>query len=119
MAAALIPLIAGLAPSIINLIASLVHQHAPQAEMANGPGTGPVKFADVFAAVIDALQKAAASGAIDKTLPPDEQIKMIIQAVVNSMQLSGVLGGGAAIPAAPTGQVITLRVIGGTVQVQQ
>jgi hypothetical protein len=125
MAAAIIPLIAGLAPSIINLITSLIHQNAPVAETTYGPGTGPVKFADVFASVIAALQKAAAAGAIDKALPSDEIIKAIIQAVVTSMQMSGQLGETPAQPGGPAssigsvGQVITVRVVGGTLQIQQ
>ena len=67
MAAALIPLIAGIAPSIITLIASLVHKSAPAAESTNGSGTGPVKFAQVFQTVITSLQQAAA---VDKSPKP-------------------------------------------------
>lgn len=91
MAAAIIPLIAGIAPSVIQLISALVHKFAPQAEQKYGAGTGPIKFADVFNNVIIALQQAAASGAIDKTLPPDELIKAIIEAVVNSLNINGQL----------------------------
>ena len=91
MAAAIVPLVAGLAPTIINLITSLVHRNAPIAEAKLGNGTGPVKFADVFGAVIVALQSAAAAGTIDKQLPSDESVKLIIQAVVSSMKLQGQL----------------------------
>ncbi len=98
MAAALVPLIAGLAPTVINLITALVHKQAPVAEVTHGPGTGPVKFADVFGAVMTALQKAAAAGSISSTLPSDDIVKVVIQAVVSSMQLMGALGSSAVIP---------------------
>src|ERR1700757_3203287 len=106
MAAAFIPLIASIAPSIISLITGLVHKSAPKAEAANGPATGPVNFAQVFQDVILALQQAANSGVIDKILPNDDLIKAIIQAVVTSMQMSGTLPAGStatppAIPATP------------------
>lgn len=104
MAAAIIPIVASLAPDIIGLIAGLVHKHAPIAE-ATGPGTGPVKFADVFGAVMTALQNAAAAGSISKQLPSDEAIKSIIQAVVSSMKLSGLLDS----PVPVAGQSYTLR----------
>ena len=89
MAAALVPLILGAAPGIIDLITSLVHKSAPAAEQDLGAGTGPVKFAQVFGDVITALQKAAAIDQIPKVLPPDDTIRLIIQAVVSSMILSG------------------------------
>ena len=113
MAAVAVPLISALLPEVINLIAGLVHKAAPVAEVSNGPKTGPVKFADVFAAVMTALQNAAAAGSIPKILPPDDTVKAIIQAVVTSMQISGVLGTPAT-PAAPSaytvkaGQTITI-----------
>lgn len=91
MAAIAIPLITTLAPSIIQLIAGLVHKEAPAAEARYGAGTGPVKFSDVFSAVIQQLQAAATTGAIPKELPSDEAIKMVIQAVVSSMNLQGQL----------------------------
>jgi len=96
MAGALIPLIAGMAPDLLKLIVGLVHTKAPAVEQQLGPGTGPVKFAAVFADVLGALGTAASAGVIDKTLPSDEKIKTIIQSVVTSMQLSGVLGTGSA-----------------------
>jgi hypothetical protein len=110
VAAAAIPLITTLAPSIISLIASLVHQKAPVAEQQYGPGTGAVKFGAVFGDVVMALQKAAAAGQIDKVLPADDTIKAIIQAVVTAMQLSGVLATSPAAQAVtPTpGQSIVL-----------
>jgi hypothetical protein len=124
--AAFIPIIASVAPSIISLIAGLVHKNAPIAEATHGPGTGPVKFADVFTAVITALQSAAAAGQIDKTLPSDDSIKAIIQAVVSSMQLSGLLGATASTPPSSPGNpaagavgIVVLKIVGGTIQVQQ
>src|SRR4051812_39662100 len=90
MAALAVPLIASLAPTIIDLITSLVHKSAPTQE-ALGPKTGPLKFANVFGDVITSLTKAATAGQIDKALPPDDTIKLIIQSVVTSMKLSGQL----------------------------
>lgn len=91
MAGAIVPLISALAPEVVNLVAALVHHSAPQAEMTHGPQTGPVKFANVFGSVMEQLQAAAAAGTISKSLPSDETVKVIIQAVVASMQLSGTL----------------------------
>lgn len=113
MAAAIIPLIAGIAPPIINLIAGLVNKHAPAAETQFGPGTGPIKFADVFSNVINALQKSASAGTIDKTLPPDDTIKLIIQSIVSSLNISGQLS-----PQETPNSPKTLTIIGGTLQVQ-
>ena len=107
MAAALIPLIAGLAPEIINLIVGLVHPKAIAAEQNNGPLTGPVKFADVFVAVMQDLANAHAAGRISG-LPDDATVKVIIQAVVTSMQLSGYLGGAISAPA-PSAQSVVLK----------
>ncbi len=113
MAAAIIPLIAGLAPGVINLIASLVHGAAPQAESL-GTGTGPVKFATVFGDVMGSLTKAAEAGSIPKVLPSDDTVKMIIQAVVSSMQLSGTLKPAAVAPSEDivlrAGQAVRIRV---------
>ncbi len=87
----------GLAPTALNsaitLIAGLVHQKAPVLEDVRGPGTGPVKFTDLFGSVITDLQKAAAAGQIDKVLPSDDLIKLIMQSVVTSMKLQGQLDG--------------------------
>jgi len=105
MAAIALPIIEALAPTIITLITGLVHKQAPVAEASNGPGTGPVKFADVFSAVMIALQNAAAAGQIPKALPSDEAVKAIIQAVVTSMKLSGTL---IAPPSGSAPQAITL-----------
>src|ERR1051326_5311339 len=91
MADVILPLIAGLGPELINLVVGLIHQKAPAAE-AMGPSTGPVKFADVFVAVMSDLTKAKAAGQI-AVLPDDAVVKLIIQAVVMSMKLSGVLEG--------------------------
>ncbi len=93
MAAALVPLITTVAPSIISLIAGLVHKSAPAAETQFGPSTGPVKFATVFGDVMTGLQNAAAANQIDKTLPPDQTVQVIIQSIVTSMKLQGMLTG--------------------------
>src|SRR5579871_5790131 len=107
MAATVLPLIASLAPNIIGLITSLVHKSAPQAEQQLGGGTGPVKFAQVFSDVMTALQQAAAAGSIDKTLPGDDAVKLVIQSVVASMKGLGLLDSATAAsilqPAAPAG----------------
>lgn len=91
MASALIPLIAGVLPDVISLIAGLVHRAAPQAEAALGSGTGQAKFADVFASVMTTLTKAAEAGTIPKQLPSDDVVRTVIQGVVSSMKLSGLL----------------------------
>ena len=106
MASVIVPLVMGLAPEVIKLIASLVHKSAPTAESI-GPGTGVVKFAQVFGDVVTALTSAASAGQISKTLPPDDAIKLIIESVVSSMKLSGDLpASGAPVPAAAqTGQL--------------
>ena len=97
-----------LAPALIDLIVGLVHQKAPVAEQL-GPGTGPVKFADVFVSVMTDLTKAKAAGRIE-ALPDDPTVKVIIQAVVTSMQMSGMLGGAIAVPpVAPSAQSIVLK----------
>lgn len=106
--AAFIPLAATLAPSIIDLITSLVHHKAPQVEQQLGGGTGPVKFGDVFSYVMASLNAAATAGQIDKQLPSDDLVKLIIQSVVTSMNKFGMLGGTAPIipmPSPTTGQV--------------
>lgn len=96
MAAAVIPALEAVAPEIISLITGLVHKAAPAAEQQYGPKTGPVKFADVFGQVITALQNAAKAGQIDKALPSDQTVQLIIQSVVSSMNLSGMLTGAPA-----------------------
>lgn len=107
--AAAAPIAQAVLPEIISLIAGLVHKAAPAAEAANGPATGPVKFADVFVQVMGNLVKAHAAGQI-ATLPDDPTVKIIIQTVVTSMKLLGALS-----PAAPdqsiaikAGQTITI-----------
>lgn len=100
-------------PAVINLIAGLVHKKAPVIEAARGPQTGPVKFADLFGEVITSLQSAAAVGSIPKALPDDGTIKVIMQAVVTSMKLLGLLDGPAPVPAAvataPGAQALVLK----------
>lgn len=100
-AAAIIPAVTAIAPSLIDLITGLVHKGAPVAEQQLGPKTGPVKFARVFGEVMAYLQNAAAAGQIDKTLPSDQTVQTIIQAVVTSMNLSGMLTGARPRSAAP------------------
>ncbi len=120
MAAAIVPLIAQLAPEIVSLVVGLIHGHAPVAEAARGSGTGPAKFADVFVAVMKDLASAHAVGSIP-VLPDDPTVKLIIQSVVNSMQLMGGLGAAAKASPAPVaasvksltlapGQAITISV---------
>ena len=110
MASLAVPLITAIAPEIITLITGLVHKQAPVAEAANCPSTGPVKFADVFGAVITALTSAAAAGQIPKQLPSDDIVKVVIQAVVSSMKLGGLLGSPTVtIPAPATAQSLVLK----------
>lgn len=109
MAAALIPIFAGLAPELISLIVSLTHPAAKAAEAQLGTGSGPVKMATVFGDVMTALTKAAEAGTISKTLPPDETVKLILQAVVTSMKMSGALGSTPIAEAPSTSQIILLR----------
>jgi len=108
MATAIIPIITGLAPALIELIAGLVHQFAPREEQQLGAGTGQAKMANVFSDVVQSLQKAAAVGTIPKELPPDQTIGLIIQSVVSSMKLSGLLEPPPTATLAPA-QDITLR----------
>lgn len=111
MAAAIIPLVAAIAPEIISLITGLVHKAAPAAEAAHGASTGPVKFADVFASVITSLTKAAEAGSIPKALPSDDAVKTVIQSVVSSLKQLGLLDAAAVVaPATATAtQTVTLR----------
>jgi hypothetical protein len=102
MAAALIPLIApifeSLAPQVIALITALVHKHAAAAQAQLGVGTGPVKLAQVLTAVNSDLSDAAKAG----TIPPvtaTGSVAQVVQSVVGSMKLSGLLGASAASPA--------------------
>lgn len=121
MAAALVPLIASVAPPIIDLIAGLVHKHAPQVEASNGPGTGPVKFSDLFSIVQGALTRAAQTGAIPAgAVPSDDILKLIIQTGVTTLKLpGGVLADAtSATPPAPGAiEGTTFTIIGGTLQV--
>jgi hypothetical protein len=100
MAGAIVPIIGALAPSIINLIAGLVHQKAPVQQAALGSGTGAVKFANLFLDVMNDLTKAHAAGQID-TIPDDATAKTVIQSVISSMKLLGLLDS-SALPDAPT-----------------
>lgn len=110
MAAVAIPLIAGILPDVINLISALVHKHAPTAEQAGTTGTGAVKFADVFTAIMKDLVAAHAAGTIP-TLPDDATVKIIQQAVVNSLKLLGALSTPTPdpVPAGASSQVITVK----------
>jgi len=121
VAAAIAPLIAPLLvtelPKLVDLIVGLVHQKAPAAEAALGSGTGPVKFADVFAGVMNDLARAHAAGQLE-TIPDDTTAKLIIQSIVTSMKVSGWLTGspsplvpGVAAPLVLTaGQSLTISV---------
>jgi len=84
------------------LIAGLVHQKAPAQDAALGSGTGPVKFANLFVDVMGDLAKAHAAGTID-TIPDDATAKTVIQSVISSMKLLGLLDGSVVVdPAAVT-----------------
>ncbi|MDP9171438.1 MAG: hypothetical protein M3N54_12530 [Acidobacteriota bacterium] len=103
MATAIVPIIAQLIPlmpQVIDLIASLVHHKAQAAEVTHGPGTGPVKFTDVFVGTMKELVAAHVAGQID-AVPSDDQLRVVIQAVVKTMKLSSLLSG--APPIAPNG----------------
>ncbi len=95
-----------LEPVLANLIAGLVHRHAPAIEQQYGPGTGQVKIPELFDRVIGDLTKAATAGTIGKALPSDDIVRVVIQSVVSSMKLSGQLDAAAPVPA---GQAVTLR----------
>ncbi|GAC1496113.1 MAG: hypothetical protein NVS1B6_00930 [Steroidobacteraceae bacterium] len=88
---AAIPLILGLTPTILDLIVRLTHLRAPVAEHQLGSGTGPVKFGDVFSSVMASLTSAAAAGQIEKALPSDDVIRLLIQATISSMKAMGLL----------------------------
>jgi hypothetical protein len=103
MAAVAIPLIAAALPEVlnlVNLIVGLVHPKAIAAEQAHGPLSGPVKFADVFVAVMADLVKAHAAGTI-AILPDEATVKIIEQSVITTMKLAGMLGDAAAVVASP------------------
>lgn len=93
-----IPLIAGIAPNIISLITGLVHKKAPAVEAVLGPATGPLKFTEVLTAVMTALNASLQAGQITD-VPHEDLVKVIIQAVVTSMKLAGILDGPTTIPA--------------------
>ena len=99
--AAIAPLVAPLLPvignDIISLITGLVHQKAPVAQAANPvPGTGAVRFVDVFTGTMQTLVDLHAKGQIAGPLPDESIVKIIIQAVVTSMKLPGGLLGSPA-----------------------
>ncbi len=120
MAAAVVNALVPLAPGIFDLIAGLVHRKAPEAQAALGAGTGPVKFADVFTGVMNDLAKAHAAGQLPGPIPDDATVKLIIQAIVSSMNLLGLLDGIPAVLTAPAsssqaimikpGQILTITV---------
>ena len=92
MAAVAIPVLTALAPSILELITSLVHRGAPAQEAALGAKTGPVKFANLFASVMQDLINAHAAGQIAGDLPTTDLVKFVMQIVITSLKLQGVLG---------------------------
>lgn len=104
MAALAIPAIIAAAPlvenAIVSLIAALTHKTAPLVEAARGAGTGPVKFADLFVSVMSDLALAHSKGQISM-VPDDATAKLIIQSVLSSMKLLGLLDGQVS-PTAPT-----------------
>lgn len=107
--AAFIPLIAGLLPDVIKLVTSLAHPAVKEAETL-GPGTGPVKLAQVFEIVKSGLQSALIAKTVTDPLPSDDLIKIVIQAVVNALQLEGALGITSTPSVSATGsQALTLK----------
>lgn len=131
MAGVAVPIIEAVAPSVISLIAGLVHKQAPIEQANNGPSTGPVKFANVFNAVVAALENAVSAGQLDKTaVPSTDTVKLIIQVIITALKLpGGVLSDVPAPTSVPTIAVSALAssgtspmifsVIGGTLQLQQ
>jgi hypothetical protein len=104
----LAPLIPVIGNDIISLITGLVHKEAPIAQAANPvAGTGAVRFADVFTAVMQAVVNAHAAGQIAGAIPDDGLVKVIIQAVVTSMKLpGGLLGSPVAVVSADGSQTL-------------
>jgi hypothetical protein len=91
MAAAIIPVLAPLIPTLANelvtFIANLAHSHAAAAQVTKAPGTGPAVFADVLLAVQNSLIKTHAAGQLPGDIPDMAIVKIIIQAVYTVMQL--------------------------------
>jgi hypothetical protein len=115
MAGVLIPLIlpglTELLKVVAPLISALVHQHAPVVEAQQGPGTGPVKFADLNVVVMQALVKAHAAGEITGDLPSADLVKVMVQTAVSSMKAMGLLNptNAPVVPVvAPAGETQTI-----------
>lgn len=79
-----------LAPSIIGLISGLVKKKAPVIELIHGPGTGPVKKAELINFVMSKLQEALAAGSISG-LPAQVIVDLIVETVVTVMKQNGTL----------------------------
>jgi hypothetical protein len=106
--AAIAPLVTSVAPSIIDLVTSLIHKAAPAAEATLGPGTGPIKAATVLSAMTAQLQQAATSGQIKASdIPSPDVLQVILNAVVKSMNLSGLLE--ASSTSTTPNQAITIK----------
>lgn len=92
MAGAVVPLIASLAPSLIDLIVSLVHPKVKAASAVATTGQGAVAFGNVLAATLQDLVNAHAAGTL-ATVPENDTVKLIIQSVYTALKLSGDLPG--------------------------
>jgi hypothetical protein len=114
IAAVATPLIPTITTELISLITGLVHKAAPIAQAANPvPGTGAVRFADVFASVMQAVIGAHAAGQITGALPDESIVKVVIQAVVTSMKLPGnILDMTGVAPLAAVAAVASVAVTG-------
>ncbi len=119
MAAAIIPIIAAAEP----ILAPLIHRLVLFVESKFGPKTGPTKFSTVVAAIGPVANALATAGLIPGTLD-GVSIAALVQSVVQSLQSTGILNPATAavINAQPigvgTGSPSTIRVIGGTLQLQ-
>jgi hypothetical protein len=118
MAGVIVPLVLAALPELLKvispLISALVHQHAPVIEAQQGPGTGPVKIADLNLIVMAALIKAHAAGEITCDLPSPELVKVMVQTAVSSMKAAGMLKSPAPGSTGPQditlgpGQIVTI-----------
>ena len=119
MAAAVIPIIAAAAPLLTPLIQRLVLG----VESLLGPKTGPAKSAAVVGALQPIVSALSTAGAIPGQLDP-ASLTAMVESVVQALSASGVLNPQAAgaILAQPVGvstmQPGTLRIVGGTLQLQ-
>jgi hypothetical protein len=89
-AGVIVPLVLAALPELLKvispLIVALVHKQAPVIEAQQGPGTGPVKIADLNVFVMAALVKAHAAGEITGDLPSPELLLKARAKCVNICQ---------------------------------